>query len=221
MGGKCLSGFQLKWIAIITMTIDHIGVVLFPQRLWLRMIGRLAFPIFCFLIAEGCVHTRNRKAYMLRLFVFAILSEIPYNLAIEHSVIARPSVNIFFTLCIGVATITVLENLTLEWQRIATIGVLIVAMEFLGIQFDYGSAGVLLLVGLYYYRASFMGMLGVLCAVNIFLFGGVQCLAILAIIPISLYNGKRGFPMKHFFYGYYPVHFLVLWAISSWLQVGV
>ncbi len=217
MEGKYLSGFQLKWIAIITMTIDHVGAVLFPQMIWLRMIGRLAFPIFCFLIVEGCKHTHNMKAYMGRLLLFAVLSEIPYNLALEGRMIAAPGVNVFFTLFLGVATIYVLIKCENSWQRIAVICIIVGAMELLGIQFDYGAGGVILIVGLYYYGEKLGTMLGVLLLVNVLLFGGIQTLAVLAILPISLYNGTRGFPMKHFFYVYYPFHFLVLWGVNCWL----
>ncbi len=217
MEGKYLSGFQLKWLAIITMTIDHVGTVLFPQVIWLRIIGRLAFPIFCFLIVEGCKHTHNMKAYMGRLLLFAVLSEIPYNLAIGGSIIDRPGVNIFFTLFLGVATISVLVQCTKEWQRMAVIGVVILAMECLGIHFDYGATGVILIVGLYYYGEKLGTMLAVLLLVNVVLFGGIQCFGVLAIVPISLYNGTRGFPMKHFFYVYYPLHLLVLWGLSYWI----
>ena len=76
-----LSTFQLKWIAIITMLIDHIGAVLFPYELGYRIIGRIAFPIFCFLIVEGFSHTRDVRRYMVRLGIFALISELPYDLA--------------------------------------------------------------------------------------------------------------------------------------------
>ena len=75
-----LNGFHLKLIAICTMFIDHLGYTLFPGDLWLRCVGRVAFPIFCFLIAEGCVYTHDRRKYALRLLAFALLSEIPFNL---------------------------------------------------------------------------------------------------------------------------------------------
>ena len=97
-----LNSYQLKCIAIITMLIDHIGAVLFPENLVLRYIGRISFPIFCFLLAEGFYHTKNVKKYMMRLAVFAVLSEIPYDLAFRNTYIEFTRQNVFFTLLIGV-----------------------------------------------------------------------------------------------------------------------
>ena len=83
---QVLNGFHLKLIAACTMFIDHMGHTLFPTVLWLRCIGRLAFPIFCFLIAEGCVYTRDRRKYALRLLAFALLSEVPFDLMVGGTV---------------------------------------------------------------------------------------------------------------------------------------
>lgn len=83
---QVLNGFHLKLIAACTMFIDHMGHTLFPTVLWLRCIGRLAFPIFCFLIAEGCVYTRDRRKYALRLLAFALLSEGPFDLMVGGTV---------------------------------------------------------------------------------------------------------------------------------------
>lgn len=97
-----LNSFQLKCIAVITMIIDHTGAVLFPDNMTLRYIGRIAFPIFCFLLVEGFFHTRDVRKYMLRLGMFAVISEIPYDLAFRDTVIEFEHQNVFFTLFIGV-----------------------------------------------------------------------------------------------------------------------
>ena len=100
-----LSGFALKIIAILTMLTDHIGAGLFPSQIWLRMVGRLAFPIFAFLICEGFYHTRDIKRYAVRLGIFAIISEIPFNLLHSYYLFDPGAQNIFFTLLIGLSTI--------------------------------------------------------------------------------------------------------------------
>src|SRR5699024_2332190 len=99
---SCLSGFQLKCIAILSMALDHTGAVLFPQEIWLRCAGRLAFPVFCFLIVEGFVHTHDVYRYMARLGVFALISEIPYDLAFRGVCLEFAYQNVFFTLLIGI-----------------------------------------------------------------------------------------------------------------------
>jgi hypothetical protein len=112
-----LSGYVLKLIAIVCMLIDHIGAVFNTSvfsldTYWvLRYIGRVAFPVFCFLIVEGAVHTHNRKAYLLRLGFFALLSEIPFNLAFNDKLIYANSTNVYFTLFLGLLAITVTQVL--------------------------------------------------------------------------------------------------------------
>lgn len=96
-----LNGFHLKLIAICTMFIDHLGYTLFPGDLWLRCVGRVAFPIFCFLIAEGCVYTHDRRKYALRLLAFALLSEIPFNLMNSGAVWDSYHQNVLWTLLTG------------------------------------------------------------------------------------------------------------------------
>ena len=97
-----LDSFQLKCIAILTMFIDHMGAVFFPGELMFRYIGRIAFPIFAFLLVEGYFHTRDVRRYMLRLGLFAVISEIPYYLAFRETILEFEHQNMFYTLFIGV-----------------------------------------------------------------------------------------------------------------------
>ena len=99
------SGTQLKIIALLSMLVDHIGCVLFPKVTAFRIIGRLAFPIFAFLIAEGMVHTSNWKKYFLRLFIFAIISEIPFDFITSGKMIDWSHQNVLFTLLLGAMSI--------------------------------------------------------------------------------------------------------------------
>ena len=96
-----LSSFALKCIALITMIIDHVGAILYPEARVLRIIGRIAFPIYAFLVAEGFYHTKNVKKYMLRLLLFALVSEIPFDLALTGQILEFGHQNVFFTLFAG------------------------------------------------------------------------------------------------------------------------
>ncbi|WP_312694011.1 TraX family protein, partial [Caproiciproducens sp.] len=93
-----MSSSQLKVLAVVTMLTDHIGAILFPSVLLFRIIGRLSFPLFCFLISEGLLYTANLKGYLERLFFFALISEVPYDLAFHGTVYYPQSQNVFFTL---------------------------------------------------------------------------------------------------------------------------
>ena len=93
-----LSAMTLKYIAMATMLVDHMGYVLFPWILWLRCVGRIAFPIFAFQIAEGCIRTHDRRRYALRLLLFAVLTEVPFDLAFNGQVLYLGYQNVLWTL---------------------------------------------------------------------------------------------------------------------------
>lgn len=222
---KCLSGSTLKIIAIVLMLIDHIGAVVLyhgyiiphipfspgtaPYNVYtlyrvLRFIGRSALPIFCFLLIEGFLHTSDRQKYGTRLLFFALLSEIPFDLAVHNSLWDLSSQNIFFTLFIGFCVLWLLdilqENLSLQLLSICC-GMLLA--HFL--KTDYGYWGILLITALYWFRnrPGLQTLAGSVC-----LFW--EAPACLAFIPINLYNGKRGISLKYFFYLFYAVHLLLL-----------
>ena len=138
-----LNSFQLKWIAITTMLIDHVGAVLFPYEMMFRIIGRIAFPIFCFLIVEGFFHTRDARRYMMRLGLFALLSEVPYDLAFRGQLLDMSRQNVFFTLFLGVLLMYLLEKSPNIFIKAAEIVLILYAAEVL--RTDYSDRGVLLI----------------------------------------------------------------------------
>ena len=107
-----LNSLHLKLLAVVTMLIDHMGFTLFPHAVWMRAVGRLAFPIFCFLIAEGCAHTHDKKRYAGRLLLFAVLSELPFNLMCSGQWLSWNYQNVLWTLLIGA-----LVCWAMDWAR--------------------------------------------------------------------------------------------------------
>ena len=219
-----MNGNQLKWIAIVTMLIDHIGYVLVPSSTPLygicRLIGRLAFPIFCFLLTEGLLHTRNRRRYLTRLLAFALVSEIPFDLAFHGGVLEFSSQNVFFTLFLGLLGLVIYDWLAPKISFAAMLGPLacVLAAEWMGT--DYGGLGVLMISVCYLFRENRYLRLGALGAANVCMsleFSDRQYFACAALIPLFFYNGERGKGGKwsqYFFYLFYPLHLLLLWGLS-------
>lgn len=221
-----ISGGALKLIAVCSMLIDHIGAVIFiyfimrgeayytTYEIMRGIIGRWAFPIYCFLLVEGFEKTRSRKKYALRLFVFALISEIPFNLAFYGSVFYKNGQNVFFTLLIGLLIMGGMEFLNRKIQNIwlQSIGKLIVVLTFVAsaefICCDYGAKGIIAITLLYLFRKNRVLQMIAGC-ISFWWEPG----ALFAFIPIAFYKGKRGFGMKYFFYAFYPIHLLLLYGI--------
>jgi len=208
-----MTSAALQALAFATMLLDHIGLCFFPQLPALRAVGRLSFPIFAFLLSEGFVYTRDLKKYAARLFVFAVISEVPYQLMINHRVVGPRPGNILFSLllCLG-ALWCVKRGGAWVWGAPA----LAVLAQAGG--FSYGAYAVLLAVGFYLCRDMRpVGMLGLgvctllYCAYHQSLF---QIWAVFAAVPLLLYNGQRGRRApRYLLYVLYPAHLAVLAAV--------
>jgi hypothetical protein len=220
-----MNSFRLKWIAIITMLIDHVAAVLLPQSspAWMvmRIIGRLAFPIFVFLLVEGFHHTKDVNKYLIRLGIFALLSEVPFDLAFYGTVIEFTHQNIFFTLFLGLACIYLMSLVEKRYgKNVFMTNVLngVITLIFCVIAFflrtDYSYAGILLIAAFYLFRGNKILQTFTLFFVSAFIIGYINVFATLAIIPIGFYNGEKGKSMKYFFYIFYPAHLLILAGIN-------
>lgn len=151
-----MTAFQLKIIALITMLIDHIGA-LFSLPFYLRCIGRISFPLYAFLIAEGCKYTKNIKKYLFRIGIFALISEIPFDLAFQKSFLKInffSSTNIFYTLFLGILSIYVYKKFKETYKHIfpAFICIIIIAALANLLTTDYGAFGVILIFLIYYVK---------------------------------------------------------------------
>ena len=234
---KGLPGSVLKWVAVISMFIDHASAVLIEGSwiagyrtisynfyLVLRGIGRLAFPIYCFLLVEGLLHTRNVKKYLARLLVFALISDLPFDRAFTRQWISWDYNNVFLTLFFGLLGLALWRLITEEkdfkaaWWRIllgfACIGAMVVTAQFL--KTDYGGTGVLVISVMYLLRAIPLPR-----DIGAFVLLGRLSLLELAALPdialFRLYNGERGRQSKYFFYIFYPAHLLLLSGIRWYL----
>ncbi len=306
-----ISGSTVKLIGIVTMLIDHIAAAVlvrilvsggWSDRLYfvyclMRFIGRLGFPIFCFLLVEGVERTRSKTKYALRLGMFALLSEIPFDLAFSARVLEFEYQNVFFTLFFGMlalcayrfvsthklpvgvrvvfctagaalASAFLMKNgpvkidfanghkeitqIMMEKELVfaaVCLGLLLLLFLYAKLQkkekpleawlnagtnlaalavcmwaanllrTDYAGTGVLTVTVMYLFRKSNRLAMGCGCVVlTAMSFNEVT--AFLAVIPASLYNGKRGLKLKYFFYAFYPVHLLILWIVSVLMGLG-
>lgn len=201
-----MTGFQLKLLAMLAMTADHIGAIFFPEIPLLRWIGRLAMPVLCFFIGEGLRHTRSPRRYLLRLTGFALLSELPFDLAF-YGGIEWGHQNVYFTLALGLLALWAIQSRGMEGWLLALTAAL--AAELLGC--DYGMYGVLLILLLDRFHRARSEQLAGAALLNLAFFGlQTQTLSLIALPLLWLYNGKRGRDDRRLFYLYYPAHLCVL-----------
>lgn len=234
-----LNSNTLRLVAVLLMVSDHIWATAMSFGNWMTYIGRMAFPIFAFQIAEGFIHTKNFKKYALRLLAFALISEIPFNLFYSSRWFNPYHQNVMFTLLLGLLAIKVIDNLkkdispknigkSLLWLALIAVG------GTLGFV-DYGFLGVLTVVMFYLCRGyrftPILQLIGMILINVVFFEGQVfifdvfgktveipsQGFAVFSLIPIWLYNGKKGKSSKvlqYGFYAFYPVHMLILYLIK-------
>ncbi len=232
-----LSGNALKLIAAISMTLDHIGVILFPKIFVFRILGRLAFPIFAFFIAEGCRYTKNRMRYLATLAGMAAVFQIVY-----YVVTKSLYMSIFVTFSLSVSLIylldewkkSLLNEQTKTWQRLLLAGAFLLALVatyllnyFFLIDYGFWGCATPLFASLFHgtgEKLAFLDRLPCrLLAMALPLLGlaffnptlSVQWCGLFALPLLLLYSGKRGrYKMKYFFYIFYPAHLVLLYAIS-------
>ena len=207
--------FTLKIIAIITMFLDHYYRIIGGPE-WLSILGRLAFPIFAFSISEGYSHTKNVNKYLMRLLNFAIIIQLPNFLGFQEY-----PLNIFFTLALGLFCLEILDNNKINIVvRYIVVLYLCFLAEKTGL--DYGAYGVILIIlfnklknnKLYIFIAFLALNLVILKIGNL---SEMQMYSVFSLVPIFLYNGKKGYGMKFFFYLFYPLHFIFLYFLNELL----
>lgn len=212
------------------MTIDHVGLFFFPDMAVFRIVGRLAFPLFAWLIANGAYYTKNINLYLLRLFIFAGISQIPFYLSFNLINPLNVGLNIFVTLFLGLLAIYFIKRIKNKF--LWGIAVILCATTALVLNSDYGAAGVFSIVGFYlfYKRLKVLVIFQTLIYLLFFtlpavsefvdtgylnLVGVLQPTAVLSILLIWLYNGKQGIKAKYIFYIFYPLHLLIIYFLIN------
>ena len=238
---RCIPQEVLKLIACLTMLIDHVGAVFFPELTLLRLIGRLAFPIYCFLLCEGMKRTHNPLKYLLRLFIGIFLAEIPFDLAFFGN-LEWSHQNVMLTLFLGGCMLLSFRYLPNKYLQVLLILPFALLADFL--RCDYGSTGILMIAVFAFLRGPrlWLGLM-VCCLVcdadyylmilkalpiadlsELFLwileYPPFELAAIFSLIPIGLYNQKkltRSKALQTTFYLYYPVHMAVLALLKNFI----
>ncbi len=214
-----LSSSALQWIALITMTIDHVGFLLFPKLTILRVIGRIAMPIFVFCLAEGFIHTKSRQKYFMRLGILAIISEFVFILERQYTGFDLP-LNVVMTLSLSFIAMLCAEKGGVGWLGVAALAVAAYLFNF-----EYGAPAVLLAVAFYFicnlrdFHVTYVITLSL--AIAIFAIATAynahwwtQAWCAMAIVPLALYSGEKGKRIPYRLnYWYYPAHLLVILLI--------
>lgn len=203
----------LKFIALLTMLIDHIGYLLFPQHFVFRIIGRISFPIFAYLIAIGAKRTSNLSRYALRLLVFALISQLPYNLFTRNLLLSFHSPNIFFTLLAGLLLIMCFNKKDVPSLFLAI--VILICVGWLDLSYSY--YGILMILSFYIFDGkNLQTLLAVsLTTLQYFLQTGNphQIYAFMS-LPLIFWLPPLGIKIpKWIAYGFYPLHLLALYGI--------
>lgn len=234
-----LNSTALRLLAILFMLLDHLWATVVPGNLWMTCVGRLAFPIFAFQLCEGYRHTGDFRRYCLRLLLFALLSEIPFNLFYAGSVLFPFHQNVMFTLLLGLLAIRQADMLRREQgikkKSLRCLALLTVLAGGVLLFPDYGLRGVMTVLCFFVFREHRLFQLAAMAVLNIFAFKGqtipvsllgltcdfpIQGFALLALPLFWLYNGEKG-PggkgLRLFWYIFYPLHMLALYFIQQFV----
>lgn len=235
-----MTSFYLKIIALITMFIDHIGSVIFPNHFWLRYIGRIAFPIYAFLISEGLKKTSNIKKYLINLLMLAVTSEIFYDLCFNKNISLFYKTNTVYTLFIASLSIYLYNK---NYNNITKYLSLLLGLSISYIlKTDYDILGVLLIFIFYFLHNKYQYLIYGIIWVNIkylsnisyilqYIFNkniylpniyvinslGLYLFTIVPFLIIMFYNNKKGKNLKYTFYVLYLLHLFILYIIKLFI----
>ena len=239
-----ISTATLHILAMALMLMDHLWATLLPAQEWLTCVGRLAFPIFAFMAVEGYFHTHDFKKYALRMLLFAVISEIPFDFMYGGTWFYPVHQNVIWTLLLGLLGINIMETARKKrkkWVFILISVIVVIVGAALGTlcMLDYYGTGVLTIFIFYFFHGRkwwcLLGQIVALYWVNVELLGGLvypiqlfgmefelcqQGLALLSLIPIWLYRGRQGYhskPFQYLCYAFYPVHMAIIVLVLNFV----
>ncbi len=244
MNRKILSGSSVKLIAMSAMLIDHFGVIVLKNGFMINapysffsdkefeiitklvslcnIIGTLAFPLFCFLLVEGFVYTKNLKKYMINLAVFPVISEPIYDWTLTDKVVNLDEQNVIFTLLLGLVTLFIIKKLN-KHIFLITLTVLTSSLLSYLLRLDGWYYGILMISTFYilrdkhYFKYLIISLIMFICTLTISvstLWDPYFLMSLVSLVVIFNYNGQRGMNLKYSFYWFYPVHLLLLKVVS-------
>ena len=225
-----LTNNQLKIIAAISMLLDHIGLIIYPSNVIFRILGRIAFPIYAFLIAEGCKHTKNKKKYLgliaamgiaFQIFYFIFMNDLYQGILITFSL----SISLIFSIESFIKNKAISNRILMS---IVVLGILFITLVCPKLFWEYGFAldyriwGVTLPALMYFVKGKYAKV--IFCAIFLgimaFFSYRIQWYALLSVPLIAIYNGERGkAKMKYFFYIFYPLHLVIIYGIAILIQI--
>lgn len=218
-----LSGNSLKIIAMITMFCDHLGMIFFPHLSIFRIVGRVAFPIYAYLIAEGCKHTHNRKKYFLQIFLLGIAFSIVFIIVERYIYLC-----VLITFSMSILMIYLVDYIKYSLQTrfiLFPLGLIFIWIFCSLIEVDYGFFGVLVPIMVYISDKrivkNILFMLS-LIVLSINVNNGMQIYGLISVLLVAFYNGERGkLNLKRFFYLFYPLHLALLWSVYIIIYINV
>ncbi len=220
-----LNNNQLKFIAMLTMLIDHMGLSLFPSVIALRAIGRISFPIFAYMIAEGCLYTRNRIKYLLSIFSLGALCQLVYFIA-ERSMYQNILLAFSFSILAIFSLDLIIKGKRARLIVLGALGFIVSAfvslvlpmlLEKQGFMFDYGEYAFILPIIVYYMPNKWwkIGAMAIILSYRAYVSCWIHWFTLVPVVLLMLYNGERGkLRLKYMFYLFYPLHLVAIYLIS-------
>lgn len=217
MNLQILTSYHLKIIAIITMVIDHIGIIFFPSESIFRIIGRIAFILFAFMIAEGMKHSKNENKYIIRLFLWALVSEVPFDLAFYNTWLEINHQNVLLTFVIATIGIHALKSDLSKLSKTMVLLCTIIASITLNV--DYGLYGIAIIHAFYWIKDKAIKLVTVQILSIVATFTSIQIWAGIALLILPFYNGRKGKNIGKLAYVIYPLHMALLYITKQVIKV--